>query len=228
MMPYTTFFVFVLIKLAYFVRSHTEEDVSLEYPNVFTNADHDVSSAKQCNSNSVVAAWCDSYIFPELQCAILPQFNEYGCSCVGHASLCPTECIGDSQTIDPSEHEPIARTHETIRCLGIPRDEPNYVLGSSAKSSRRSGHRHNPAQHAAGCQDNAIVASWCDESINPHLQCFLHPELDQYKCHCSGKHAYCPDECIGGSPPVFPKTTSDVIVCTGIPEDSPNYILKEE
>jgi len=170
-----------------------------------------------------VAAWCDSHIFPELQCAISPQFNEYGCSCVGHSSVCPSECIGDPKH-ENEVVEPIARTHESIRCLGIPMDEPNYVLGSSAKSSRR----HIPNKHASGCQDNAIVASWCDESINPHLQCFLHPNTDQYKCHCSGKHSFCPDECIGGSKPLVTQTTSNVIVCHGIPQDSPNYILKEE
>jgi hypothetical protein len=222
-----SFFVVVFIVFGYVVVSHTEEEVSLEYPDVFT--DHETaSSPTHCEGNAVVAAWCDSFIFPELQCAILPQFNEYGCSCVGHASLCPTECIGGiAMNLDHAENEPIARTHENIRCLGIPRDEPNYVLGSSAKASS-SRHRRIPTKHAAGCQDNAIVASWCDESINPHLQCFLHPEVNQYKCHCSGKHAYCPDECIGGSPPVVLKTTSDVIVCHDIPEDSPNYILKEE
>jgi len=49
---------------------------------------------------------------------------------------------------------------------------------------------------------------------------------DQYICKCSGKHTNCPDECIGGGEPIVRSEHS--VLCSGIPEDSPNYILKED
>jgi hypothetical protein len=213
------------------------DEVSWNYPDVSVSPADGHMMQIHCDDNAIVSAWCDSHIFPELQCALLPHFNAYSCSCNSDAALCPDECIGwiggESNGFDTSVAapiKPILRTQTSIRCFGIPNDEPNYILkDSQRKSSRTSSNYHHSTKHTSkGCQNNAIVSSWCDESINPHLQCYLNPGKDQYKCHCSGKHSYCPSECIGGSKPILQQATASVIVCSGIPEDNPNYILKED
>eukprot|EP00545_Synedropsis_sp_CCMP1620_P010516 CAMPEP_0119013760 /NCGR_PEP_ID=MMETSP1176-20130426/8921_1 /TAXON_ID=265551 /ORGANISM="Synedropsis recta cf, Strain CCMP1620" /LENGTH=192 /DNA_ID=CAMNT_0006966877 /DNA_START=17 /DNA_END=595 /DNA_ORIENTATION=+ len=171
----------------------------VEFPAVFGNAE-----VKSCDDNLIVHGWCDSYILPELECGILTDFDEYGCKCEGKAASCPTECINGNA--------PLVKTHYGIRCKHIPVDSPNYILKESHKLKR--------------CEGNLLVSNWCDDFINPHLECGVYPEDDQYLCKCSGKNANCPDECIGGGDPLV--RTAHSVLCTGIPIDSPNYILREE
>lgn len=166
----------------------------LEYPDV-------VFRKTQERCQGAVAAWCDAN--QELQCGIASEFDEYGCSCLGNSKMCPQDCLPDSEIIE--------KTKYGIRCRQIPKDqEPNYVLKES----------HVPQR----CENNAAVASWCDDYVNKHLECGLYDELDQYVCKCSGKHTNCPDECIGGAEPLI--LTAHSVLCKGIPTDSPNYILK--
>jgi hypothetical protein len=87
----------------------------LELPNIFERGD-----LKHCEDNGVVQSWCDSSKNPELECVMLPGFDQYGCSCHGHPYLCPTDCVGGKQADQ--------KMHYGIQCLGIPQDEPNYVL----------------------------------------------------------------------------------------------------
>jgi hypothetical protein len=87
----------------------------LELPNIFERGD-----LKHCEDNGVVQSWCDSSKNPELECVMLPGFDQYGCSCHGHPHLCPTDCVGGKQADQ--------KMHYGIQCLGIPQDEPNYVL----------------------------------------------------------------------------------------------------
>lgn len=148
--------------------SSAEKESSVEHPDIFARR----GEVKHCEENGVVAAWCDSYISPELECGILPEFDEYGCTCMGKAASCPSECIGGT--------EPLVKTHYGIRCGKLPNDTPNYILKE----------RH-PLQR---CEDNSVVAGWCDDYVNKHLECGLFPEDDQYICKCSGKHTNCPDE----------------------------------
>jgi hypothetical protein len=170
----------------------------IEYPDIFANVE-----VKSCDNNLVVSGWCDSHILTELECGILPDFDEYGCSCLGKSASCPTECINGEQ--------PVVKTHYGIRCKNIPEDSPNYILKEA----------HPPKR----CDNNLVVASWCDDNVNPHLECGLYPEDDQYLCKCSGKHANCPEDCIGGGEPIV--KTEHSVLCSGIPLDVPNYILKE-
>lgn len=159
---------------------------------------------EQCTENAQVASWCDAHVMPSLQCGMLSAFHEYACDCDGHPNLCPLECLEGSDLI--------AKTRSGIRCRGIPLDSPNYVLREE----------HTSLNH---CEENSLVAAWCDEYVNQHVACGLYPALDQYVCRCSGRPANCPDECIFGSDALI--RTGHGIVCTGIPLDSPNYELKE-
>lgn len=170
----------------------------LARPDVFS----DRGRRLDCHENGVVAAWCDSFLHADLECSILPDFDEYGCACHGNAALCPTECIGEDSVIEE-------RTHYDIRCGKLPADEPNYVL-----IERHAPHR---------CENNALVASWCDDAMNPHLTCHLGE--NEYSCHCGGKAAACPTDCVGGVEPI--ERTHSTVRCQGIPLDQPNYILKE-
>lgn len=179
---------------------------SLEHPDAFAqrlrydNGEID----RSCSENSVVAAWCDSQMNMDLDCAILPSFDEYACTCIGNPSLCPTECIGG--------FAPVVKTLSQIQCNQIPPDtSPNYILKETHALNR--------------CENNAAVSAWCDDFVNRHLECHIFPHSDQYTCTCSGKHSYCPDECVGGTDPVL--TAGSTVVCNGIPDDSPNYILKD-
>ncbi|ACI65337.1 predicted protein [Phaeodactylum tricornutum CCAP 1055/1] len=171
----------------------------VEIPDVFGGRGH----RRSCAENGKVAAWCNTEHTPSLACGILPDFDEYGCACLGDASSCPDECI--------SGFTPSAKTHYGIRCQGIPPDEPNYVLKENHALNR--------------CENNAVVSSWCDDFVNMHLTCKLHEDVDEYSCHCGGKHSACPEDCVGGLTPI--ETTHNVIRCKGIPLDQPNYILKE-
>jgi hypothetical protein len=137
------------------------------------------------------------------QCGMLPDFDEYGCTCYGDPSKCPSDCIGGQV--------PIEKTHYSIKCNGIPdvTNTPNYIL--------KEWHQLNR------CEENSIVSAWCNDYVNRHLACNINTNNDQYVCKCSGKHSNCPDECIDGSTPIERNTNS--IVCTGIPNDNPNYIL---
>jgi len=170
----------------------------VEIPNVFHRG-----NVQHCQNNGVVTAWCDSYVFPELECGLLPDFDEYGCQCSKDPAKCPTECVGGSTLVEKS--------HYGITCRHLPHDSPNYTL--------------KEYHHMTGCENNSVVAAWCDDYVNKHLTCGLYPKIDQYLCKCSGKAANCPLECIDGSEPLVKSTGS--VLCNGIPADSPNYILKE-
>jgi hypothetical protein len=173
----------------------------VEKPDVFMP---DRGTKIPCHENAVVASWCDSHRTPILDCAILPAFDEYGCSCLGESSACPDDCVGGD--------EPIEKTHYGIRCASIPKDEPNYILQEFHPLNR--------------CENNAIVSSWCDDFVNQHLTCSLNPEDDEYSCACGGRHSACPDDCIGGVEPI--ERTHSLVRCKGLPLDQPNYILKED
>jgi len=161
-----------------------------------------------CHENGVVASWCDTHLDPNvLECGLLPEFDVYGCSCVGDASLCPDECVNGEK--------PEQRTKHGISCSGIPEDEPNYIL-KEMRSKRSTMH----------CENNAVVAGWCDDYVNPHLECRLMVAVDQYQCKCPHKVAACPSECVEGTELV--EKSHGVIKCKGIPIDQPNYIIKEE
>jgi hypothetical protein len=193
---------------SFFVASHLISAAAVsdvEIPTVFNR--RDVTS---CDENAVVASWCDSRQFDDLECGILKDFDQYGCQCKQDPSKCPDECVGGSELVE--------KTHYGIICRNLPHDSPNYIL-------KEYHHLHR-------CEGNAVVASWCDDWINPHLECALYPEIDQYLCRCSGKAANCPMECIDGSEPlVFTVHETPMgagsVLCSGIPVDSPNYILKE-
>jgi hypothetical protein len=74
-----------------------------------------------CNVNGVVASWCDMTVNSDLACAINPDFDLYSCTCENDATACPSECIGGSISTND-------KRHYAIECLGIPQDEPNYIL----------------------------------------------------------------------------------------------------
>ena len=191
----------ILVVTTIFLVVSASGEKSLEYPDIFPLRGNKV---KHCEGNAVVAAWCDAFVDTDLDCAILPEFDEYGCTCIGNHASCPTECIGGV--------EPLVKTHSNIRCGGIPVDSPNYILKETHALNR--------------CESNAAVSAWCDDFINKHLECHIIPEDNQYICKCSGKHTNCPDECIGGLDPIVKTATS--VLCSGIPGDTPNYILKEK
>lgn len=179
-------------------------DKSIAKPDVFVRF-HEAKHT--CDSNALVSAWCGdsaTKVLTEVECGLLPEFDEYGCTCFGDPTQCPTECIGGT--------EPLEKTHFGIRCGSIPpTDEiPNYIL-----KEKHLLHR---------CENNLLVSAWCDDYINRHLECGLYIEADQYLCRCSGKATNCPDECIDGAEPIV--RTSSSVLCSGIPIDSPNYVLK--
>jgi hypothetical protein len=171
-------------------------DESLELPSIFERGD-----LKHCEDNGVVSSWCDSSVNPEIECVMLPGFDQYGCSCHGHPHSCPSDCVGGKQADQ--------KMHYGIQCLGIPQDEPNYVLKET----------HEPHH----CENNAIVSAWCDDFMDKHLTCSVHPDTDEYMCLCKGKHAACPSECINGDIPT--SKTKFSVRCGGIPVDEPNYII---
>ena len=158
-----------------------------------------------CHENGVVASWCDVHIdLPNMECLLSPELDAYGCACVGTPALCPDECVDGTP--------PVEKTKSGISCRGIPHDEPNYVL--------REAHPLNR------CENNAVVASWCDEYVNPHVECGLAIAVDEYYCRCSGKVVNCPTECVAGVEPI--EKTHGIVRCKGIPLDQPNYIILEE
>lgn len=107
---------------------------------------------------------------------------------------------------------PVVEEHYGIRCGGIPKDEPNYIL-------------KEPRHTVNHCEHNAAVASWCDDFVNPHFECKL-SVADEYSCKCDGKVANCPIDCVGGVEPV--EKLHHLVRCKGIPMDQPNYFLKKE
>mmetsp|Transcript_24506 Transcript_24506/g.29476 ORF Transcript_24506/g.29476 Transcript_24506/m.29476 type:complete len:198 (+) Transcript_24506:69-662(+) len=160
--------------------------------------------AVSCDSNAVVAGWCNSNINPTLECLFFPQFDEYMCTCHGDASVCPDDCVGGT--------DPYEKAHYWTQCLGIPVDQPNYVLQENQK--------------AIHCAENAVVASWCDEAVDSKLECAMFPETNEYVCKCQGHAADCPVDCVGGESPY--KKDHFLTHCKGIPMDQPNYVLKSE
>lgn len=193
----------ILLVISLFLTTQAKQD-SLELPNIFDGED-----TSHCEDNGVVSSWCNSAVNPELKCVLRPETATYGCACHGHAHLCPTDCIG-GKAADKSGHY-------GIQCVGIPQDEPNYVL----KEHHRQHH----------CEENAVVSSWCDDFMNPHLECSLLPEAStalggEYLCRCGGRANACPIECIDGELPI--SKTKFSIRCLGLPLDQPNYILKSE
>jgi hypothetical protein len=189
-------------------------DTSIEKPDIFAS-----TQSVGCESNSVVAAWCvdddavsagaalvDENDVPnkkQKRCGLLPSFDEYGCTCYGDPSKCPTDCIGGDV--------PIEKTHYSIRCNGIPdpATAPNYILKEWHAIDR--------------CEENSIVSAWCNDYINRHLECKINTVDNQYLCKCTGKQTNCPDECIDGTNPILRGHNS--VICSGIPNDNPNYVL---
>lgn len=176
--------------------------------------DHNLSllfanqKAHTCAENGVVSAWCDSSL-SKVQCLIHPDSDVYACQCNADPAACPDECI-DTDTTDT---KPSVRTHHGIVCNGIPTDEPNYVLKTDSE--------HLPSLHH--CENNSVVANWCNEVPGKKVNCLLLPSLNEYVCTCVGNAAACPSECVGGGKP--DRKTHHAIRCTGIPEDSPNYVV---
>ena len=158
-----------------------------------------------CHENGVVASWCDSRVSSKLQCSIHPTLNMYSCKCELDPAACPSDCIGSS--------EAIAQTHYGIECRGIPQDEPNYILRNA-----------RPLHSLHHCENNALVAAWCNEVTVPDVNCLLLPALDEYVCNCHSNSAACPVDCVGGTVP--DKKTKHGIRCKTIPSDQPNYVLQ--
>jgi hypothetical protein len=165
----------------------------------------DLATSHPCHENGVVASWCDATVNPQLRCMMHPTLNLYSCKCDAAAVACPTECVGYGQVVK--------KTKFGIQCRKIPQDEPNYIL--------RAG-ENLPAPHH--CENNALVANWCNELTVPQVDCLLLPSLDEYVCSCHDKAMVCPQECVGGGAP--DKKTKHGIRCRGIPVDQPNYVLK--
>ena len=160
-----------------------------------------------CNKNSVVSSWCDAST-QKVDCIIDEARNMYMCQCPGDHSACPDECIysGSNDAMDP------VKTHHSILCHGIPEDEPNYILKSDSL---------RPPHH---CENNGVVANWCNEATSDEVDCLLLPALDEYICTCRSNPASCPSECVEGS--TLGRKTKHAVRCQGIPTDSPNYILE--
>lgn len=166
------------------------------------------SNAQACNENGMVAAWCGASQ-SDVECFIHPESNAYTCMCTDPA-VCPEECI---VTPENDDSRPL-KSHHSITCHEIPSDEPNYVIKNYMYSI--------PSLHH--CENNALVASWCNEATVPHVSCLVLPALDEYVCTCMTNAAACPSECIGGEAP--DRKTHNAIRCRGIPVDSPNYVLE--
>lgn len=168
---------------------------------------------EHCDENLLVSSWCDESINPQVECSLWKQLNQYGCYCYDNHAACPTECIGGKKPTHVSQ--------SSIHCHGIPPPAtPNYILKSSFS---HTVHRDDQQLH---CEGNAIVSSWCDESIDPHHKCTTMPHQNTYVCHCHGNAASCPIDCIDGKPPH--KRTKYSIHCFDIPLDEPNYIIQPE
>ncbi|KAL3927830.1 MAG: hypothetical protein SGBAC_012914 [Bacillariaceae sp.] len=165
------------------------------------------SKTQPCNEHGMVSAWCDS-TKSDVECLIHPESNVYACMCTD-PSVCPGECI---QTSD-MDSRPV-KGHHGIMCHGIPQDEPNYILKHSPDEL--------PSLHH--CENNALVANWCNEANLEDVSCLVLPSLDEYVCTCMGRAAACPSECVNGEKP--DRKTHNAIRCRGIPVDSPNYILE--
>lgn len=160
-----------------------------------------------CTSNSVVASWCDSSL-EHRECILDEARNMYMCQCPGDPSACPEECIlsGSSDSVEP------VKTHHSILCHGIPQDEPNYILKTDSSL---------PLHH---CENNGVVANWCNEATSADVDCLLLTALDEYVCTCRTNPASCPSECVEGS--TLGRKTKHAVRCRGIPADSPNYIIE--
>mmetsp|Transcript_33860 Transcript_33860/g.49781 ORF Transcript_33860/g.49781 Transcript_33860/m.49781 type:complete len:199 (+) Transcript_33860:78-674(+) len=98
----------------------------------------------------------------------------------------------------------------------------NIIAKSSPESNEIELPRNTGAVH---CGNNAVIASWCEMSINPTLECMLYPDFDEYVCACFGDHSQCPSECIGGKLPH--QSAHYWTQCRGIPVDQPNYVLNK-
>ena len=180
--------------------SNNHEDLSALFLN---------SKAQKCNENGMVSAWCDSSK-SEVECLIHPESDVYACMCTD-PSFCPNECIHQTSPDDDSR---LKKSNHGIVCRGIPQDEPNYIL------------KHSPDQLPSlhHCENNALVANWCNEVDSPGVSCLVLPSLDEYVCTCMSRAAACPSECVNGEKP--DRKTHNAIRCRGIPVDSPNYILE--
>jgi hypothetical protein len=198
------FIVFLLFKF-----SHQEEEIEIPESGISDFVSGSISHP--CQGNGVVASWCDATVNPNLECAIHPSLNLYSCQCDNDPSACPSECVQSGT----EAAETAKKTKYAIQCRGIPQDEPNYILRSE------SGGKKLPLHH---CENNAVVANWCNELTFPEVSCLLLPSLNEYVCSCHGKHSVCPEDCVGGQAP--DKKTKHGIRCLGIPVDQPNYILK--
>jgi hypothetical protein len=104
----------------------------VEIPSIF-NRRGDVT---KCDENAIVNSWCDRYVFDDLECGILPEFDQYGCQCKDDPSKCPSECVGGSELVE--------KNHYNIICRNLPHDSPNYIL--------KEYHQMH------GCENNAVVA----------------------------------------------------------------------
>ena len=164
---------------------------------------------EHCEENAVVASWCDERVNPQVECALLKEFDQYGCSCYDNHAACPTECI---RGVKPREI-----TRSRIYCPGIPEDTPNYILKEGGVI-----HHHKKVH----CEENAIISSWCDEFIDPNLRCSFKPNKNEYACNCHGNAASCPMDCVGGTVPY--KRNKFSTHCVGIPMDQPNYVIQPQ
>jgi len=77
------------------------------------------------------------------------------------------------------------------------------------------------------CSSNSKVNSWCDALMND-VECMMDLKEDTYMCKCSEDPSACPDDCIVGGQGLRTKAikTHHSILCDGVPDDEPNYILK--
>lgn len=187
--------------------------------------------AYSCDDNEIVMAWCDyRHNHEVLQCGQNKDYDEYGCNCYDHPSLCPLECIDGTELIQ--------KTHHSIRCSQIPIDQtPNYDIllryhNSNEKPQQMSEDIDNDVDNdveltttTTGCDNNLVISLWCNDQVNPHLTCSMNYQDDTYGCDCSGKISYCPMECIDGTMEPLVRTNHR-IQCSRIPLDQPNYILK--
>lgn len=169
-------------------------------------------NAVPCSANGMVSAWCDSSVM-DVECSLLPTLDVYACRCHDDPSACPEDCIPPEDLA--MDQDPLAPmlTHHGILCRGIPEDEPNYVLKTDVSSL--------PLHH---CENNGIVANWCNEATVAGVDCLLLSALDEYVCTCRSNSAACPSDCVGGTTP--DRKTKFAVRCSGIPLDTPNYILE--
>jgi len=56
--------------LAAAVAADTNQQV--EYPDVFDRR----GTVQHCDNNAVIASWCDSRVLTDLECSVLPEFDE--------------------------------------------------------------------------------------------------------------------------------------------------------